>query len=77
MWHTLSDNALPGIAALTAAAGLVGAWLKLRPRRIFGWLAAVKERETLAAMLENEREWRAYWEAEAAACQQALTGRQP
>lgn len=65
------------ITIATAALGLVGAYLKLKPHRIFGWLAAVKERETLLAMLEHEREWRAYWEAEAAACQQALKDRCP
>lgn len=77
MWHTLSETITPAIAVGSGLLALLAAWLKLRPHRIFGWLAAVKERETLLAMLEHEREWRAYWEAEAAACQQALTGRQP
>jgi len=76
-WPFVSSHIPAIITITTAVLGLVGAYLKLRPRHFVSWLAAVKERETLLAMLANEREWRAYWEAEAAACQQALTGRQP
>ena len=65
---TLQDNLLAGIAVLTAALGLAGAWLKLKPRRFIGWFTAVKEREMLLAMLAQEREWGLYWKQKADQC---------
>lgn len=75
MWSTVSDNLTTTIAAFTGLAALLGAWLKLRPRRLIGWLSAVKERETLLAMylsmkeqFENEQEWGLYWKQQAQEC---------
>ena len=68
MWATISDNLTTGLAIVTASAGLVGAWLKLKPRRLIGWLSAVKERETLLAMLEHEKAWGIYWRTQAQLC---------
>lgn len=68
MWATLTDHIGPLIGLITAIAGLIAAWLKLRPRRVVGWLSAVKERETLAAMLENEKAWGLYWREQAQQC---------
>lgn len=72
MWAILHDNLLAGIAIVTALCGLVGAWLKLRPRRVIGWLSAVKEREMLLAMLEQEKEWGLFWKAKADQCLEQL-----
>ena len=68
MWDTLTSHIPALIAGATALAAAVGAWLKLRPRRIVGWLAAVKERETLLAMYENEKAWGLYWRSQAREC---------
>jgi len=66
---------IPAIITITTAVlGLVGAYLKLRPRRFVSWLAAVKERETLLAMLANEMEWSAYWKRAATECRALLHG---
>lgn len=67
-WHSLTGNLPALIAVLTALAALLGAWLRLRPRRVVGWLAAVKERETLLAMLNNEKAWGTYWKTQADQC---------
>ena len=68
MWDTLTGHIPALIAGATALAAALGAWLKLRPRRIVGWLAAVKERETLLAMYENEKAWGLYWRSQAREC---------
>ena len=64
MWSWLADNALQ---LLTIALALFGA---RKLRGALSWLSAVKERETLMAMLENETHWRTYWQAEAERCHQ-------
>lgn len=77
MWPSVTINIPATIAVLTALLGLFGAYLKLRPRRIFGWLAAVKERETLTAMLDYSQAMADHWQAEAERCHQALKDRCP
>lgn len=64
MWSWLADNALQ---LLTIALAVFGA---RKLRGALSWLSAVKERETLMAMLENETSWRTYWQAEAEQCHQ-------
>ncbi len=73
-WPFVSSHIPAIITITTAVLGLVGAYLKLRPRRFVSWLAAVKERETLLAMLANEMEWSAYWKREATECRDLLHG---
>lgn len=68
MWSTLTDNLPQVIGAASGVTALVAAWLRLRPRRIVGWLSAVKEREMLLAMLEHERQWGLYWKGQADQC---------
>lgn len=81
MWPTLQDNLIAGIAALTAAVGLVGAWVKFRisPRRAAYWVAGffsvAKERELSLASAaawkeraENEMAWKDYWKQQAQEC---------
>lgn len=63
-WSWLADNALQ---LLTIALAVFGA---RKLRGALSWLSAVKERETLMAMLENETSWRTYWQAEAERCHQ-------
>lgn len=75
MWPFLTDHLPALIAALTALAGLVGAWLRLKPRRLISWIAATKEREMLLAMLEHEKQWGLYWKAQADQCWTQLTER--
>lgn len=76
MWHTLSETITPAIAVGSGLLTLLAAWLKLRPHRIFVWLAAVKERETLLAMLECEQTIAAYWKARADECWDQFNERQ-
>lgn len=52
MWQSLIEHIPAILGALVAALGA------FRLRRIVSWMAAVKERETLTAMLENEQQWR-------------------
>jgi hypothetical protein len=54
----------PGLLTAFAAAML----RYFRPRRIIGWLSAVKERETLLAMLEHEKQSGLYWRRQAQQC---------
>lgn len=76
-WPSVSTHIPTIITIATAALGLVGAYLKLKPHRIFGWLAAVKERETLLAMLEHAQGMADHWQQEAERCHQALKDRCP
>lgn len=75
MWNTLTDNLPVTITTLTALAGLAAAWLKLRPRRLWGWLAAIKERELLMAAWQAEKEWTAYYKTLHDRCQDELERR--
>lgn len=83
MWSALTDNLFAGIAALTAAAGLVGAWMKFRPQihprqwvyRLAGFFSASKEREiSLKSAVdwqkraEYEEKWKDYWKHQAQEC---------
>ncbi len=77
MWHTLSETITPAIAVGSGLLALLAAWLKLRPHRIFVWLAAVKERETLLAMWEHAQGMADHWQQEAERCHQALKDRCP
>lgn len=68
MWDTLSAHIPALLGGITALAAAIGAWLRFRPRRIIGWLSAVKEREMLLAMLESEKQWGLYWKTQADQC---------
>ena len=76
-WPFVSSHIPAIITITTAVLGLVGAYLKLRPRRFVSWLAAVKERETLLAMLEHAQGMADHWQQEAERCHQALKDRCP
>ena len=70
MWSTLTDNLTAAIALLSGLA--TGAGLLLRiPQRGFGFIVAVKERQTLRAMYEYEAKEHAYWQNQAETCQKA------
>jgi hypothetical protein len=69
MWDTLNDNLPQWLTPGALVAVLTILFRFAKPRRFISFLAAVKERETLLAMVEHEKTSGLYWEKQAKQCQ--------
>ncbi len=77
MWSWIAAHADVAAGGASAMAAITAMLVRLRPRRLFGWIVAIKEREALSAMLEYQQQSARYWQAKAEACLDRLRNGDP